>query len=49
MFPYIDHFVVSIPDKPPLLHHMAARSNLKRRKKRLYYINAYVAFVFFLN
>lgn len=33
MFPYIDHFIIGIPDKPPLLHHMATcQSNLKYGK-----------------
>jgi len=33
VFPYIDHLVVGIADKSPLLHHVSTRqSNLKREK-----------------
>lgn len=49
MFSYIDHFVIGVAYKPPLLHHMAARrSNLKyERGKKLVYglsdvVRAYV-------
>lgn len=32
MFPYIDHLVVCVPDKPPLLHHMTTcQSNLLQK------------------
>lgn len=41
MFPYIDHFVIGVADKPPLLQHMPTRqSSLKhgaRKKRRLTY------------
>lgn len=42
MFPYIDHFIIGIPDKSPLLHHIVTcQSNLKHGKT-IYQISRYV-------